>query len=151
MFENHCMSDNAITSLIMSNDVNMNPITGLTGQNTRCLHKVSWRSLKHPSKTVHPNCQCRSKTSSLFSIIMGVHCCPLNSNFLHKLCDFYTENVWHLYSGGSGGHRRRPPPTTGPNSFVFPYVSTKKCPCRRLAPPNGKSWIRSCYIKYFFD
>ena len=28
----------------------------------------------------------------------------------------------------------RPPPT-GPNSFVFTYVFTKKCLCRRLAPP----------------
>ena len=42
-------------------------------------------------------------------------------------------------------------PPTGPNSFVFTYVFTEKCLCRRLVPPpmrvctpppNGKSWIR---------
>ena len=40
-------------------------------------------------------------------------------------------------SGGSTykSFRRPPPPPTGPNSFVFTYVFTKKHLCRRLAPP----------------
>ena len=29
----------------------------------------------------------------------------------------------------------RPPPPTGPNSFAFTYVFTKKHLCQRLAPP----------------
>ena len=29
----------------------------------------------------------------------------------------------------------RPPPRTGPNSFVFIYVITKKHLCQRLVPP----------------
>ena len=30
-------------------------------------------------------------------------------------------------------------PPTGPNSFVFAYIFTKKHPCWRLAPPNGSA------------
>ena len=58
-----------------------------------------------------------------------------------------------LFIGGSKGGAAGAPPPTGSNSFVFAYVFAKKCPCRRLVPPqwlgtpNGKSWIRHCYLK----
>ena len=52
-----------------------------------------------------------------------------------------------LYIGGSRGAppARAPPLPTGSNSFVFAYVFAEKHPHWRLAPPNGKSWIRHCY------
>ena len=57
-----------------------------------------------------------------------------------------------LFIGGSRGRTRRTPPTE-PNSFVFMYIFTEKCPHRRaVAPnglmpthPNGKSWFHHCY------
>ena len=74
-------------------------------------------------------------------------------------------NMYHgghnYFSGFSladpgGRHRRVPPPTPHPltesNSFVFTYVFTEKCLRRKLAPqrlgapPNGKSWIRHCFL-----
>ena len=49
--------------------------------------------------------------------------------------------------GGVPGAR----PPMGPNSFVFTYILTQKCPCQRSTPPlkgarppYGKSWIRHC-------
>ena len=33
------------------------------------------------------------------------------------------RSFWHM------------PPPTGPNSFIFTYVFTEKCPCQRLASP----------------
>ena len=37
---------------------------------------------------------------------------------------------WQIQGGPIGSPA---PPPTGPNSFLFTYVSAKKCPCRRLA------------------
>ena len=63
------------------------------------------------------------------------------------------HTVSTLISGGSTyKSSRHAPPPTGPNSFVFTYVFTKKHLCWRLAPPptrvgappNRKSWIRPC-------
>ena len=56
----------------------------------------------------------------------------------------YPENFFNLAScnlciGGSRGRARRTPPPTGPNSFVFTYIFTKKRPLRRFTPPYGKS------------
>ena len=42
-----------------------------------------------------------------------------------------------------GGAAGAPSPQTEPYSFVFAYVFAKKCPHRRSAPPNEKSWIRN--------
>ena len=57
-----------------------------------------------------------------------------------------------LFIGGSRGRAQCTPPT-GPNSFIFTYIFTEKCPHRGavatngLMPthPNGKSWIHDCY------
>ena len=44
-----------------------------------------------------------------------------------------------IIGGSRGGGRARrtppPPPPTGPNSFVFAYIFTEKCPRRRSTPP----------------
>ena len=48
---------------------------------------------------------------------------------MHTLADLHTK-----FSGA------RPP--TAPNSFIFTYIFTEKCPRRRSTPPYGKSWIR---------
>ena len=47
------------------------------------------------------------------------------------------------FLGGSRGRRRGPPPSnplppTRPNSFIFAYIFTKKCPHQRLAPQRGR-------------
>ena len=63
--------------------------------------------------------------------------CPLFSLFLCKQVqniDYYTITLADL--GGVPG--ARPPPPMGPNSFIFAYIFTKKCPRRRFTrPPNG--------------
>ena len=55
---------------------------------------------------------------------------------LHRNCIEYKIYLT-TNSGGSTykSFRRPPPPPTGPNSFVFTYVFTEKCRCRRLTPP----------------
>ena len=56
-----------------------------------------------------------------------------------------------------GGRAGRTPPPMGPNSFVFAYIFTEKCPYQRsmplltsARPPYGKSWIRHCISYIFF-
>ena len=51
-----------------------------------------------------------------------------------------------------GRRAGRTPPPTGPNSFIFTYIFTKKCWHRGSTPPNGstpppygKSWIRPLF------
>ena len=53
---------------------------------------------------------------------------------------------WRIWGGG--GHARHTPPLMGPNSFIFAYIFTKKCPHRRStaplmvhAPPYARSWF----------
>ena len=41
--------------------------------------------------------------------------------------------------GGSGGMCQRMPPPTGPNSFIFAYIFTEKCPRWRPKPPQNGS------------
>ena len=43
--------------------------------------------------------------------------------------------VYYISGGSTYKGSRRVPPPTGPNSFVFTYVFTKKHLCQRLAPP----------------
>ena len=66
---------------------------------------------------------------------------------------YYEVSHRIYYIGGSRGGvpGACPPPPMGPNSFVFTYIFTKKCPRRRSTPPlmaarppYGKSWIRHC-------
>ena len=45
--------------------------------------------------------------------------------------------------GGGGGCCWHAPPM-GSNSFIFAHFFAKKHQHRRLAPPNGKSWICHC-------
>ena len=44
------------------------------------------------------------------------------------------DQILDLPLGGGGRARRTPP--MGPNSFIFAYIFTKKCPHRRSMPPQ---------------
>ena len=49
---------------------------------------------------------------------------------------FSFVNVFSFIIGGSrGGRARRTPPHMEPNSFVFAYIFTEKCPRQRSMPP----------------
>ena len=70
-------------------------------------------------------------------------------DLFQQLIENGTTN-WAQSIGGSRGRAGAYPPT-GPNSFVFAYIFTEKCPCRRKTPPQngskppyGKSCIRPC-------
>ena len=48
---------------------------------------------------------------------------------------FLTENTYHLIGRSRGHAQHTPPSPMGPNSFVFAYIFTQKCPRRRSTPP----------------
>ena len=63
----------------------------------------------------------------------------------------YLQRTYIYTLADPGGAADAPP--IGSNSFIFTYVFAKKCPRWTSAPPpngsaspNGKSWIRHCYI-----
>ena len=65
-----------------------------------------------------------------------------------SLCVCNSRNIMQCIGGSRGGAASVcPPPPTGSISFIFTYVFAEKCTSRRLAPPNGKSWIHHCSVK----
>ena len=54
------------------------------------------------------------------------------------MLSYAAENQHKLYTALAdlGGHAGCIPPPMGPNSFIFAYIFTKKCPCQRSTPPN---------------
>ena len=62
-----------------------------------------------------------------------LHMCGHHEDRIHRSKkDLSDSNQWRIYIQKFPA---RPPPPTGPNSFIFTYVFTEKCLCRRLAPP----------------
>ena len=49
----------------------------------------------------------------------------------------WSVNLDLLALADLGGRDGRTPPLTGPNSFVFTYIFTKKCPLTGPSPPTG--------------
>ena len=81
---------------------------------------------------------------------------PLNLVALNCLLSKrHKKAVSSTLAGLGRGRAGRTAPPMGPNSFIFAYIFTEKCPCWRstpppngCTPPYGKSWIRHCSILF---
>ena len=112
---------------------------------------VSNISLKNLQTSVEHMQNIFNTISVMFKMMKDMHKSISYEIFENKILGRYREcfHVMIIYTtvADPGGATGTPP--MGPNSFIFAYVSAKKCPCWRSVPPHGKSWICSCMICTF--